>query len=159
MSRNGMEWGIPRKNVHPRVGMRRVRVRRAARNNAAISSHVGWSWRVATLLAGELTIPFRIASLDSNWVIMSRFGKTSQNSLLRKHIGAVARASCQVSAQRISQCLAPGATSGSSLGGRNSDPCPTWAGRILLWYHPQLLSACLPPSVFPKTPVTRIYKC
>jgi len=87
---------------------------------------------------------------------MRRFGKTSQNSLRRKHVGATARASRRVGAQRHGQRLAPRGMGGFSLHGRSQDPCPTWAGRILLLHHPQLLSACLPPSAFPKTLVTRI---
>lgn len=89
---------------------------------------------------------------------MRRFGKTSQNSLLRKEIGAVARASCQVGAQRHGRRLAPGAASGSSLCGRSRGPRPRWAGPVLLLHHPCLLSACLPPSAFPKTPIIRINK-
>lgn len=35
----------------------------------------------------------------------------------------------------------PGTMSSSHLGGRSRDLCPTWTGRILLSYRPQLLSA------------------
>lgn len=87
---------------------------------------------------------------------MRRFGKTSQNSLLRKHAGAVARASCRVGAQRHSRRLGPRTAKGSSFGGRSGDPHPAWAGRILLLQHPRLLSACLPPAAFPRTPITGI---